>query len=194
MLRRSTGALAFGGLALLAAPSVGAAQAAGAVTGEVYYLERVLLPPAAQVNVQLQDVSRADAPAIVVSEQNLTPGGVGPPYAFRLPYDPARIQATNTYVVRAQIRAGDQLLFTSTQSYPVITRGAPTSGVRVLVQRVGGGAGPGVTLPATGGGAGAAPALRALAALGAVGAVGAALLGGSPRWRRTRRQDRSEST
>jgi hypothetical protein len=65
-----------------------------------------------------------------------------------------RIIATGSSVVRAQIRVEDRLLFTSTSSYPVITRGAPTSGLQVLVQQVGGGPGTPPGLPATGGGGG----------------------------------------
>jgi uncharacterized lipoprotein YbaY len=144
-----------GGLALLAASGGAAAQGSAQVTGEVFYRERIALPPGARVTVQLQDVSRAGAPAVVLAEQIVDPAGRAPPYAFALPYDPARIIATGSYVVRAQIRVEDRLLFTSTSSYPVITRGAPTSGLQVLVQQVGGGSGtpPGQPgLPATGGG------------------------------------------
>jgi LPXTG-motif cell wall-anchored protein len=58
--------------------------------------------------------------------------------------------------VRATIRDGDKLLFTSTQAYPVITRGNPTSGIEIVVQQVGGTPAPATskTLPATGDGGG----------------------------------------
>jgi uncharacterized lipoprotein YbaY len=116
----------------------------------VLYRERIALPPGARVTVQLQDVSRADAPAVVLAELTVDPAGRAPPYAFTLPYDPARIAPSGSYVVRAQIRDGSRLLFTTTSSFPVLTRGAPTSGLQVLVQQTGGAPG----LPATGGGGG----------------------------------------
>ena len=54
--------------------------------------------------------------------------------------------------MRATVRDGDKLLFTSTQAYPVITRGKPTSGIEIVVQQVGGTPAPTTpkTMPATG--------------------------------------------
>jgi len=126
------------------------------------------------VNVQLQDVSRADAAATVLAEQVID-GASGPPYAFSLSYDPATIVDTGRYAVRAQIKDGDQVLFTSTQSYPVITQGKPTSEIEIRVMRVGGdgGATPApttpATLPATGAPDAAALPLLLLALLGLAG-------------------------
>lgn len=166
-LRHMAGVLA---AALLALPAAAYGQAGAAVTGTVTYRERMMLPPSATVNVQLQDVSRADAAAVVLAEQTITPGGSGPPYAFSLSYDPAQIDERGRYAVRATISDGGQLLFTSTQSYPVITQGSPTSDIAIIVQRVstsGGASGPS-TLPVTGGGhPGALWFALALALLGA---------------------------
>ncbi|HMQ32788.1 MAG TPA: YbaY family lipoprotein [Chloroflexaceae bacterium] len=131
---------------LLASPAL--AQDQAAVTGTVIYLERILLPPTARVIVQLQDVSRADAAATVLAEQVIDTAGAGPPYAFSLSYDPAQIQDNLTYAVRAEIRDGDQLLFSTAESYQVITRGNPTSDVEIRVVGVGGGNGGATTAPA----------------------------------------------
>lgn len=160
-------------VALLALPAPARGQSQAAVTGEVFFLELLALPPTATVNVQLQDVSRADVAATVIAEQTI-PGDQGPPYAFTLPYDPAQIQDNLSYAVRATIRDGDQLLFTSTENIPVITRGNPTSGIQIRVSRVGGEPSTGTapsTLPATGAaGAGLTPLLL-LAALGVAGGL-----------------------
>ncbi len=164
-------------LGLLALPALAGAQGAAAVTGTVIYLERIALPPTAQVNVQLQDVSRADAAATVLAEQVID-GASGPPYAFSLSYDPAMIVDTGRYAVRVQIKDGDQLLFTSTQSYPVITQGNPTSEIeiRVMIVAGDGSATPAPTtpttptrLPATGAPDAAALPLLLLALLGLAG-------------------------
>lgn len=37
--------------------------------GEVFYLQRIALPPAATLSVSLQDVSLMDAPAVTLAEQ-----------------------------------------------------------------------------------------------------------------------------
>lgn len=37
--------------------------------GEVFYLQRIALPPTATLSVSLQDVSLADAPAVTLAEQ-----------------------------------------------------------------------------------------------------------------------------
>jgi uncharacterized lipoprotein YbaY len=107
-----------------------------AVTGTVTYLQRSALPPTAVIEVVLQDVSRMDVPAETISSQRIEANGKQVPFPYELKYDPAQIDERNTYAVRATIKDGDQLLFTSTQIYPVITHGAPTSGVEIIVEPV----------------------------------------------------------
>jgi putative lipoprotein len=106
------------------------------VTGTVTYLQRSTLPPTAAIEVVLQDVSKMDAPAVTISSQMIQANGKQVPFPYALKYDPAQIDEKNTYAVRATIKDGDQLLFTSTQAYPVITNGAPTRGVEITVAPV----------------------------------------------------------
>jgi putative lipoprotein len=106
------------------------------VTGTVTYLVRRALPPTAVIDVVLQDVSRMDVPAVTISSQRIEANGKQVPFPYELKYDPAQIDEKNTYAVRATIKDGDQLLFTSTTANPVITRGAPTSGVEIIVDPV----------------------------------------------------------
>ena len=114
----------------------GPSSPAVAVTGTVTYLVRSALPPAAVIEVVLQDVSRADAPAETISSQHIEAQGKQVPFPYELKYDPAKIDSKNTYAVRATIKDGAKLLFTSTQRYPVITNGAPTSHVEIVVEPV----------------------------------------------------------
>lgn len=94
------------------------------VTGSVTYRERVALTDAAIVEVQLLDVSVADAPAAVISLQRIrNPGQV--PVHFRLEYAAASIDDTHRYTVQARIFEGDQLRFATDTAYPVITEGNP---------------------------------------------------------------------
>ena len=107
-----------------------------AVMGTVTYLQRSALPPTAVIEVVLQDVSKMDVPAVTISSQTIQANGKQVPFLYELKYDPAQIDEKNSYAVRATIKDGDQLLFTSTTSYPVITRGNPTSGVEIIVEPV----------------------------------------------------------
>lgn len=103
-----------------------------AVSGTITYRERVALRADAVVVVQLQDVSRVDAPGIVVGEQRIdSPGQV--PIRFQIRYDPARIDPERTYAISARILQGDRLLFLNDTAYRVITRGNP-SHVEMLLQ------------------------------------------------------------
>jgi putative lipoprotein len=112
----------------------------GKVIGTVAYRERMALPPDAVVQVQLSDVSRQDAPAIVVAETTITPAGRQVPLPFELNYDAGAIDQKHSYAVRATIRSGDQLLYTTNTAAPVITRGNPTQ-VPLMLVRAGGTAG-----------------------------------------------------
>jgi putative lipoprotein len=72
------------------------------------------------------DVSRADAPAIVLGEQTFEANGRQVPFAFAIRYDADRIEANHTYAVQARIEVDGALRFITDQSYPVITRDSPT--------------------------------------------------------------------
>lgn len=101
------------------------------ITGNVIYRERMMLPPGAGLEVQLEDVSRADAPATVLASVLITPEG-GPPYPFSIDYDPAQIDSRMRYALRARIELDGRLLFTNTEFIDAFS-GNP---VEVLVRRV----------------------------------------------------------
>jgi putative lipoprotein len=105
------------------------------VRGEATYRERIAVPPGAQLEIVIQDVSRADAPAEVIGSVTLSDIGQ-PPYRFEIPYLPERIVASHRYSVRARLTHQGQLLFTTDQTYPVITAGNPTE-VQLMLKRVG---------------------------------------------------------
>ena len=107
--------------------------ASATLTGTVTHLPRIALPPDAVVVVRLLDVSRADAPSTPLAESRVeAPGQV--PIPFSLGYDPSQIQPRRRYVVRAEILdARGALLWTTDTAYPVLTNGAPSSGIEVRV-------------------------------------------------------------
>ena len=101
------------------------------ITGDVWYRERIATPPGAEVTVTLEDQSRADAPAIVITEYTHIVDGQ-PPYSFRLVYDPKEIDARMTYGLRARIEQDGELLFISTE-YVDPFAGEPGEPVRIMV-------------------------------------------------------------
>lgn len=111
------------------------AKQEGFVTGTVTYLQRRALPPNALVEVKLLDVSRVGAPSLTIAEQVITSGGNQVPFAFELRYDPSRIKERRRYVVRARILVERRLLFSNTDTYPVLTGGHGNS-VNIIVKPV----------------------------------------------------------
>jgi len=101
------------------------------ISGEVWYRERIALPPGARVVVTLEDQSRADAPATVITDYTHIVDGPGP-YRFRLVFDPAKIDARMTYGLRARIEKDGKLLFTSTEHIDPFA-GKPGEPVRIMV-------------------------------------------------------------
>lgn len=103
------------------------------IAGTATYLERIALPPDAQLRVTLEDVSLADAPSVTVSEYEAALKGV--PANWELSYDPAKMQAGHSYAIAAKITSGDKLLFITTTRNELVN-GVPGESDLVL-QRVG---------------------------------------------------------
>jgi putative lipoprotein len=92
------------------------------VSGSISYRERMALSPESVLEVQLVDVSRVDAMAIVIAKKSIIgPGQV--PISFELAYDPASIDERFTYAVQARISEGDRLVFINDMHTPVLTGG-----------------------------------------------------------------------
>lgn len=125
------------GLALACAHNSPSSSEGGVLSGTVAYRERIALPPEAVVQVQLADVSIQDAPAPVIAETTVKPEGRQVPLPFELHYDWKRIDPKRTYAVRAAIRSGGQLLFTTTTRARVVTQGNP-SRVDLMLMNAGG--------------------------------------------------------
>ena len=115
----------------------GSKEEEASVTGTVIYRERIALPDDAVVTVQLQDISKMDVRAAVLSEQLIKTGGKQVPIDYSLPYDAEAIDERFTYAVSARIEDGEgRLVFMSDTVIPVITRDNPTKDVEILVVSV----------------------------------------------------------
>jgi putative lipoprotein len=110
--------------------------------GTVLYRERMALPADAIIEIRLEDVSLADAPADVLAEQTIVANGRQVPIPFEVTYSPARVEPNRRYAWRAAIRtAGGELMFATTTHQAALEAGAPTENIAILVQRTGGGTG-----------------------------------------------------
>jgi putative lipoprotein len=98
--------------------------------GEVFYLQRSALPPNAVLSVSLQDVSRADTPAVVLArESGPIKGQV--PLPFHLQYDPRQVEPGHRYAISARIEADGKVLFSNPAQVPVQLDGTDPQPLRV---------------------------------------------------------------
>ena len=118
-----------------------AATNGNAVTGSVSYRERMALPQDATIEVWITDVSDSAAPGPMLAETTIEPEGRQVPIPFELRYDPAGVNADHTYAVKAALRSGGQILFSTVADYYVITQGNPVA-VDLMLQRGTGGGDP----------------------------------------------------
>jgi len=90
------------------------------ITANVFYLQRIALPPGAQVSLVLEDISKMDVAAEVIAQQTIAAVG-SPPYQMDLRYNAAQIKPQHRYALRARIELNGQLLFTNTQQIDAFT-------------------------------------------------------------------------
>ncbi len=109
-------------LSLAACASTGVpAERTVAVTGSIAYRERIALPPTARIEVRLDDVSRADAPATNMATQSFVSEGKQVPFAFTLTVDRADIDPRHSYAVSARITDADGKLMFITDTRNSVT-------------------------------------------------------------------------
>lgn len=118
----------------LAATLAGLSSDARADTGSlqvtVTYRERIALPPDAELDVQLSDVSRMDTAATRISSQRFALSGV--PMSITLAYDPNVLDAQGRYVVVAEIWSEDRRMFRAA-SDPLVFGSAGTDPVDLVL-------------------------------------------------------------
>lgn len=108
------------------------------VTGTVTYGEKVELPTeGVVVIIKVEDISRADAPAVTIVEQVIENPGNQDSIPFEIKYNPEDIDERYTYAMRVRIEVDSKLWYTNTSRYAVITHGNPTSGIEVVVDKQG---------------------------------------------------------
>lgn len=98
--------------------------------GEVFYLQRIALPPTATLSVNLQDISLADAPSVVLARQS-SPVAGQVPLPFHLHYDRQQIQPGHRYAISARIESQGKLLFVTTEQHRVQLDGKDPQPLRI---------------------------------------------------------------
>ncbi len=97
---------------LAACATIPPAEEPVSVTGSITYRERIALPPTAQVEVTLADVSLMDAPSKTIAQQSFTADGRQVPFAFSLTVDQRQLDPRHSYAVSARITdASGKLMF-----------------------------------------------------------------------------------
>jgi len=77
------------------------------LTGTVTYRERIALPPNARLQVEIRDVSRADARAPLIASTTSQTRGRQVPLPFTLRYNVNRLEPRHRYAVSARIWTTD---------------------------------------------------------------------------------------
>ncbi|MGE0582497.1 MAG: YbaY family lipoprotein [Steroidobacteraceae bacterium] len=121
--------------ALVTGCTLPASPPMASVTGTATYRERMALPPDATFEASIEDVSRADAPAVTVASARIDAPGA-PPFRFTIAYDPARIEPSHRYAIRARVTHGEQLLFTTATHVP-LPMGPDAAPVSLMMVRAG---------------------------------------------------------
>jgi len=118
---------------------------AGSLSGTAANRERIALPPDAVYEAVLIDTAIADAPSRELGRVRLQPAGQ-PPFRFSIPYRDADLTPAGRYSVRATVRHGERLLFTTDTFTPVL-RGGPSQPLSLKLIAVGTGRPPLTALP-----------------------------------------------
>jgi len=83
--------------------------------GSVVLREAAVLPADTLLTVTLEDVSLADAPAVIVGQTQFEVRDQLTPIPFTLVYPIPAVRPGSVYAARARLTLGDRLLFTTTQ-------------------------------------------------------------------------------
>lgn len=109
-------------------------RATGSLTGHVTYTQKLALPDNAVVEVYLMDATATDAPPTTLSGISYTTNGKQVPLEFFVPYAGAKISESGNYVLTAFVSADGRLLFKNSNGVKVLTGGAPSTGIEIVVE------------------------------------------------------------
>ncbi|MBP6279571.1 MAG: YbaY family lipoprotein [Rhodocyclaceae bacterium] len=94
------------------------------ISGTAAYRQRIAMPPNAELTVRIEDVSRADAKAVVLAKVSEIFGARQVPIPFNLAVPRTSIDSRGRYSLRATVTVDGRLRFTTDKHYPVSFNGA----------------------------------------------------------------------
>ena len=100
------------------------------LTGRVTYRERIALPAAAEIHVELLAVDTCKT----VAEVTQVTDGAQVPISFVLSYPADAVDELLGYALRAEIRYDGRAAFVTSDPIPVITQGHPSRDVEIRVR------------------------------------------------------------
>ena len=109
---------------------------AGSISGMVQLPKGEIIPPGSSVEVELRDVSRADAITMLVAKVSVRDGGGKNDAPFEIKFDDKKILPANSYSVSCRIIAKGKLLYINDAHIPVITHDAPFKDIALPVTKV----------------------------------------------------------
>lgn len=104
------------------------------IHGSIWYRERIMPPPKAEIMISLVDVAKMDVAATVIASKRFDVIG-GPPWDFTLQYDPQKLNSKGRYALQAGLEAKGRLHFISTFHLPAFDHDT-TKGVQIMLSRV----------------------------------------------------------
>ncbi len=102
------------------------------ISGEVFYRERLRLPSDAELTVTL--VRLGGSGGRVIAKSTVRPRQQVP-IPFELEYGTADINRGASYGIEVEITRRDDVVFVLPEPVPVITGGAPETGLKLLLRR-----------------------------------------------------------
>ncbi len=102
------------------------------ISGEVFYRERLMLPSDAELTVTL--VRLGGSGGTVIAKSTVRPRQQVP-IPFELEYGTADINRGASYGLEVEITRRDEVVFVLPEPVPVITGGAPETGLKLLLRR-----------------------------------------------------------
>lgn len=107
------------------------------ISGEFTYRERIALPPNTYATVKLNNISKADAPSVTLTELKIDLNGKSVPISYELSAPNIRLNPKNRYAVRVEIRdESDRLLWTTDQVHSVEPQGGDQDLAPIILKKI----------------------------------------------------------
>ena len=104
------------------------------VSGDIYYRERITLPPDAKVRVRVVRLGQKGAARPVIAELAVAPTR-RLPIPFSLTCDPQSLEPGASYGLEVAISRRGKTEFATPEPVSVLAGGLPTTGLKILVRR-----------------------------------------------------------